>query len=59
MGGVYTEEYLKLKFPSAAIFIGLCIIFILCVLALIVGIQARRADYKKAPKGLLLFTGYQ
>ena len=56
MAGVYTEEYLKFKFPSAPIFIGLCIIFILIVLAIIVGIMARKADYKKPSNGLLMIT---
>lgn len=56
MSGIYTEESLKFGFPSAAIFIGLCIIFILIVLAIIVGIQARHTDYKKSSKGLLMIT---
>lgn len=56
MAGIYTEEYLKFKFPSAAIFIGLCIIFVLIVLTIIVGIKARRADPKKASKGLLMIV---
>ena len=56
MAGVYTEEYLKFKFPSAPIFTGLCIILILIVLAIIVGIKARKADYKKPSKGLLMIV---
>ena len=56
MGGVYTEEYLRFKFPSNAIFIGLLIIFVLIVLAIIVGIQARKADFRSRPKGLLMIT---
>lgn len=56
MAGIYTEEYLKFGFPSAAIFIGLCIIFVLIVLAIIVGIKARKADPKKASKGLLMIV---
>ena len=56
MDSVYTEEYLQFRFPSNAIFIGLCIISVLIVLAIIVGIKARRADIKKAPKGLLLIA---
>ena len=56
MSSVYTEEYLRFKFPSAAIFVGLCLIFILIVLAIIVCIQAHRQDFKKPSKGLLLIV---
>lgn len=56
MASVYTEEYLKFGFPSASIFIGLCIILVLIVLAIIVGIQAKKQDFKKSSKGLLMIT---
>ena len=56
MGDIYNEESLKFTFFRPEILVALCIALILIVLAIIVGIQARRADFKKAPKGLLLIV---
>lgn len=42
--------------PSGEIIVALGIIFVLIVLAIIVGIKAKRADPLKRPKGLLMIT---
>ena len=42
--------------PSGEIIVALAIIFVLIVLAIIVGIKAKKADPLKRPKGLLMIT---
>lgn len=52
----YNSETLKTFNPTGEIITALILVGVLIVLAIIVGILARRADYKKRPKGLLLLA---
>ena len=56
MAEIYSGDKLKFGFPSAPIFVGLCIILVLIVLAIIVGIQAKHANFKKSSRGLLFIV---
>lgn len=44
------------NFFSKEVFVALFIIAVLIILAIIVGVKARKADFKKRPKGLLLIV---
>lgn len=56
MGSIYNAETLSKFNPSGEVIIALILIGILIILAIVVGILAKRADYKKRPKGLLLLV---
>ena len=52
----YDEESLSTFNPTGEIITALLLIGILIILAIVIGILARKADYKKKPKGLLLLA---
>jgi len=52
----YNSETLKQFNLSGEVIVALIIIGVLIVLAITVGILAKKADFKKRPKGLLLFA---
>lgn len=56
MDKIYNEESLKSFNPTGEVIVALIIIGVLIVFAIIVGILAKRADYKKRPKGPLLLV---
>ncbi len=56
MGIPYNSESLKHWDISGEVIVALAIIAILIVFAIIVGIQARRQDYKKSSRGPLFFA---
>lgn len=56
MDKIYNSETLSKFNPTGEVIIALILISVLIILAIIVGILAKRADFKKRPKGLLLLV---
>lgn len=56
MDKIYNQETLSRFNPTGEVIIALILIGVLIILAIVVGILAKKADYKKRPKGLLLLA---
>lgn len=56
MDKIYSSESLSKFSPTGEVIVTLILIGILIILAIIVGILAKKADFKKRPKGLLLLV---
>lgn len=56
MDKIYNSETLSKFNPTGEVIVALFLIGILIIFAIIVGILAKKADYKKRPKGILLLV---